>query len=131
MCCSWAGPPGAGHVSFYTIPIGHDGWALSSSPGVPPGIGPYNSVLGEVIPTISGPDLTNIISNLVVVVTEINTGVTSPATPNQIPGVGFIFGPQCSTWDAFANGFHMYCGPGANGSPNPSTTELRIAVINP
>lgn len=66
-------------------------------------IGPWNSGLQEIVSTISGSDLTNITSNSVVIATEINTGITSPAVPSQTPNVGFLFGPQCSTWDGFSS----------------------------
>jgi hypothetical protein len=83
----------------YTIPIGHDGWALSPAglPGIPPGVG-RDSSSQEIVP-IQGPDLTNITSQPVVVAREINTGLTGSFSPttnaNGIPGP--FYEPECHT----------------------------------
>jgi hypothetical protein len=123
------GPAGPGHVSFYTIPIGHDGWTLSTASGgggpsfTPGGVGPAAAI-------ISGPDLTNITTQSVVMAHEINTGVTSVGDPSETNGIASPWwneGPDCHTWDPFQNGFHVYC----FGGGNPNTTELRVAVLNP
>jgi hypothetical protein len=88
--------------------------------------------LHPLVISISEPDLTNITRQSVVIATEIDIGVTEQQySVTPVPNGGGIFGPQCHTWDLFTNGVHVYCWGGGYGSPNPSTTELRIAVLNP
>ncbi len=116
-------PKGTGHITYYTIQPGHDGWNLIHT--YPPAwIGP--STNGVSINTINGTDLTAI-TNTSIVIAQIQN---SHFIYSEMPYTSSNYA-MCNVWDVFTHGFHMYCNTDQMQLPSNHQPELRVAVLNP